>query len=137
MENFYEITLLFRYDLSVQDVQKNLSNIKDIIQSHECKVLYSEYWGLRALQYKIKKNSSAHFYFFQITASKDVLDTLEEKIKINETIIRHFVVSINKDELNIQSGNVKERDIKLSEKINDHEDMIVFEDKYKNILATI
>ena len=97
---FYESIIIIRQDVSSSDVDKIIDDLKQVIKSYDGNVVKTEYWGLRTLAYEIKNNKKAHYYFMGIEATKPLLDELDRKTKLSESIIRTSLVrvdSISKD----------------------------------------
>ena len=53
----YETVFIARQDLTVDDVDNLSEKLEKIITDGKGKIVSKEYWGLRNLTYKIKKNS--------------------------------------------------------------------------------
>ena len=97
---FYESIIIIRQDVSSSDVDKIIDDLKQVIKSYDGNVVKTEYWGLRTLAYEIKNNKKGHYYFMGIEATKPLIDELDRKTKLSESIIRTSLVrvdSISKD----------------------------------------
>ena len=57
----YESTFVVRQDVSRADVTKLVETFSAIITQGGGKVVKDEYWGLRNLAYRIKKNRKGHY----------------------------------------------------------------------------
>ena len=57
-------------------------------------VTKQEYWGVRSLTFKIKKNRKGHYVLFNIDAPWAAVAELERQIKLNEDIIRHLTIRV-------------------------------------------
>ncbi len=101
----YELTLLVRSDASSDDVKTALQGLSDIISDGSGTVLYTEYWGLRQLEYKIGKSDYAHFYMIQFSASKEVNTLLEERLKSGSLFLRYLLINADDDGLKMKSPN--------------------------------
>jgi len=91
---FYESIIIIRQDVSSADVDKIVDDLKKIIEEHKGKVVKTEYWGLRSLAYEIENNKKGHYYFMGIEATKPLLDEIDRKIKLSESIIRSSLVKV-------------------------------------------
>ena len=92
----YEVTFVVRADMGKADVQKLTDSLVAIVSEHKDKVVKNEYWGLRTLAYKINKMSKGHYTMLGLDASAATLKELERQISINEDIIRHLTVRVEK-----------------------------------------
>jgi small subunit ribosomal protein S6 len=91
---FYESIIIIRQDVSSADVDKIIDDLKKIIEEFKGNVVKTEYWGLRSLAYEIENNKKGHYYFIGIEATKPLLDELDRKIKLSESIIRSSLVRV-------------------------------------------
>ena len=57
----YEHVFLARQDISQQQVEALIKEFADVITAGGGKIGKTEYWGLKNLAYKIKKNRKAHY----------------------------------------------------------------------------
>ena len=57
----YEHVYLARQDISAQQVEALSEQFKGIIESQGGKIEKIEYWGVKSVAYRIKKNRKAHF----------------------------------------------------------------------------
>ena len=52
---YYEHVFITRPEIAPQQVENRVEDIKTVIKDNGGKSVYTEYWGLRDLAYKIKK----------------------------------------------------------------------------------
>jgi small subunit ribosomal protein S6 len=90
----YEHIFLARQDISGQQVEALTAQFKSVIESFGGKVEKVEYWGVRSLAYRIKKNRKAHFSLLNIDAPPAALSEMERQMGINEDIIRFLTVRV-------------------------------------------
>ena len=95
--SYYEHVIISRPDISTTQVDEMVNQISEKLKPLGGKVVKSEYWGLRNLAYRIKKNRKAHYLLLQLHASGEALQELERQHRINEDILRYM--SIRVDEL--------------------------------------
>ena len=84
----YETVFIARQDLTADDVDGLSDKLSKIITDSKGKVVSKEYWGLRNLTYKIKKNSRGHYVLLNIDADFSAVAELNRVISFNEDIIR-------------------------------------------------
>ena len=85
-----------RQDITTQQVESITKSIEDIVKKDSGSIDKVEYWGLRQLAYKIKKNRKAHYTLMNINASSDTLKELDRQISLNENVLRHLTVKVEK-----------------------------------------
>lgn len=89
---FYEHTLIARPDLTSQQAQTLGETIAQLIADQGGKVTKTEYWGLRNLAYRVKKNRKGHYLHFNIDAPAAAIQELERTERINEDVLRYLTV---------------------------------------------
>jgi small subunit ribosomal protein S6 len=93
--SLYESTFVTRQDISRADVNKIIDSFTDILKQNGGKVVKNEYWGLRNLAYKIKKNRKGHYVMLAIDASHAAIKELERNMHLHEDVIRTLTVHVN------------------------------------------
>ncbi|NBV07193.1 MAG: 30S ribosomal protein S6, partial [Proteobacteria bacterium] len=58
------------------------------------KLVSKEYWGLRNLAYKVKKNSRGHYVLFNIDSEYAAVAEMNRVIGYNEDIIRSLTFAV-------------------------------------------
>lgn len=91
----YESTFVVRQDVARADVNKLTETFSDIIAQNGGKVVKNEYWGLRNLAYRIKKNRKGHYVMLAIDAPFDAVKEMERNMGIHEDIIRTLTVRVD------------------------------------------
>lgn len=94
--NLYENIFIGRQDLSQQQIDALGVSLGLFVTQNKGEVVRSEYCGFRSLAYPIKKNYKGHYYIIQMKAPVNVIDELNRMMKINEDIIRHLIVKVDK-----------------------------------------
>src|ERR1051325_2136805 len=54
-----------------------------------------EYWGLRNLAYRMKKNRKGHYVLFNIEAPPAAIAELERTMRINEDVLRYLTLRVD------------------------------------------
>src|SRR3569833_493526 len=103
----YEHLLIARQDISAQQVDALATHLKTIVEGEGGKVEKQEYWGLRGLAYRIKKNRKGHYVLLNVNAPSKAVVELERQLKINEDVLRYITVSVDAFEV---SSNKNRRD---------------------------
>ena len=105
----YEHLLIARQDISAQQVDALATHLKTIVEGEGGKVEKQEYWGLRGLAYRIKKNRKGHYVLLNINAPSSAVVELERQLKINEDVLRFMSVKV--DQFDTSSNkNKRERE---------------------------
>lgn len=106
----YEHLLIARQDISAQQVDALATHLKTIIEGEGGKVEKQEYWGLRSLAYRIKKNRKGHYVLLNINAPSKAVHELERQLKINEDVLRCLTVKVDQFEQSSSSKSRRERE---------------------------
>ncbi len=105
----YEHLLIARQDISAQQVDALATHLKTIVEGEGGKVEKQEYWGLRGLAYRIKKNRKGHYVLLNINAPSKAVVELERQLKINEDVLRYITVSVDQFEVSASKARRDDR----------------------------
>ena len=94
----YELTYLARQDVSQSQVDSMTNQFKEVIEQGEGKVGKTEYWGLKSLTYKIKKNRKAHFSLINIDAPSAAVAELERQMRLSSDVLRFLTIRVDEHE---------------------------------------
>ena len=90
--SFYENTLVTKQDLGKTELEKIKEKYNEIINKNSGKVIKIEEWGLLNLARKIKRYKKGFYIHYKFKGSKETLNEINKKIKVDSSIIRHLVV---------------------------------------------
>lgn len=93
---FYETVFIARQELSAAQVEALATSLTDIITQGKGEVTKTELCGLRTLAYSIKKNRKGHYVLFNIEAPAATIKEMERQIGLNEDILRHLTIKLEK-----------------------------------------
>jgi len=91
----YEHVYLARQDVSAQQVEELTAQFKGIIEKMGGTVPKVEYWGVKSLTYRIRKNRKAHFTLLNVDASPAALAEIERQQRINEDVLRYITIRVD------------------------------------------
>jgi small subunit ribosomal protein S6 len=90
----YEHVFMARQDLSVQQIEEMTAQFKGVIEGLGGKVTKSEYWGVKTLNFRIRKNRKAHFTLFNLDTPPAAIVEIERQERINEDVVRYITVRV-------------------------------------------
>lgn len=90
----YEHIFIARPDIAVAQVEAMTKEFSDIITENGGKVANTEYWGLKTLAYKIKKNKKAHYVLMNLETPHPALIELERQEGIHEDVLRIMTIRV-------------------------------------------
>jgi small subunit ribosomal protein S6 len=96
--SLYEHVFLARQDVSNTQVEALTKEYSDIIEQGGGKIAKTEYWGVKSLAYKIKKNRKAHFSLLNIDAPHEAVAEMERRMGLSTEIIRFLTVKVDEHE---------------------------------------
>ena len=91
---FYENVFISRQDISATQVEALTEQFATIVKDHGGEVTKREYWGLRNLAFRIKKNRKGHYVLMSISAPPAAIAEMERNMRINEDVLRHMTVRV-------------------------------------------
>jgi small subunit ribosomal protein S6 len=91
----YEHIFLARQDVSPTQVEELTTAFTDVITQGGGKVTKNEYWGLKSLSYRIKKNRKAHYTLLNIDSPHAAIAEMERQMGINEDILRFMTIRVD------------------------------------------
>ena len=90
----YEHVYLARQDVSAQQVEDLTKQFTSVIEGLGGKVTKNEYWGVKSLNFRIRKNRKAHFTLLNVDAPPAALTEVERQQRINEDVLRDLTVRV-------------------------------------------
>ena len=90
----YESVFIARQDISSQQVESMADEFAGIITNAGGKIHKREYWGLRSLAYRIKKNRKGHYIMFNLETDGATLKEYERIMGLNEDVLRFLNIRI-------------------------------------------
>lgn len=90
----YEHVFLTRQDAAPTQVDALTEQYQGIIAAGGGKVTKTEYWGLKSLTYRIRKNRKAHYTLFNIDAPSAAVAEMERQMALSEDVIRFMTVRV-------------------------------------------
>ena len=104
---FYEHVVIARQDISPQQAEALNDQLQTIITENGGSVAKIEYWGLRNLTYRIKKNRKGHYSLLALDAPSAAVKEMERQLSLNEDVLRYLTVKV--DELDLELSPVLAR----------------------------
>ena len=94
----YEHVYLARQDLSPQQIEELTTQFKGVIEQNGGKIAKEEYWGVKSLSYRIKKNRKAHMTLFNLDAPPAAINEIERQERLNEDVLRYLTIRVESHE---------------------------------------
>jgi small subunit ribosomal protein S6 len=94
----YEHIFMSRPDVTAQQVEGLIEQYKSVIEAGGGKVAKQEYWGVKSLAYKIRKNRKAHFTLLNLDAPHAAVAEMERQMRLSEDVIRFLTIRVEAHE---------------------------------------
>jgi small subunit ribosomal protein S6 len=91
----YECVLIARNDVTQQQVETVADQVAAQLETEGGAIQKREYWGLRALSYRIKKNRKGHYMLLGLNAPPASVKEIERQLGLNEDILRFMTIRVD------------------------------------------
>ena len=91
---FYESIFIARQDISGAQAEALTETFSGIVVEQGGQVLKKEYWGLKSLSFRIKKNRKGHYVLLNIDAPAPAVIEMERNMRLNEDVLRYLTVRV-------------------------------------------
>src|SRR5271169_7230911 len=91
----YENVFIARQDISGAQVDALADTFTQLVVDNGGEIKKREYWGLRNLAYRMRKNRKGHYILFNIDAPAPAIAELERTMRINEDVIRYLTIRVD------------------------------------------
>jgi small subunit ribosomal protein S6 len=93
--SFYENVFIARQDISSAQAEALAETFSALITEQGGTVTKTEYWGLKSLSFRIKKNRKGHYILLNLDAPSSAVLELERTMRINEDVLRYLTVKVD------------------------------------------
>lgn len=94
----YEHVFLARQDISQQQVEVLIKEFADVVSAGNGKIGKTEYWGLKNLAYKIKKNRKAHYVLMNLDSPPAAIAEMERRMGLSTDVLRFITIRVEQHE---------------------------------------
>ena len=121
----YEAVIILNPNLSSK-ADDFIKDFKNLLEANTFNIVKQEDVGRRQLSYSINNHNKGHYLLFNIEGDPSKLIEIENKIKYNESIIRHLFISVK-----IHSGEDSQLLLDSKNKKNEPEEVVEKLEKVK------
>jgi len=90
----YELIFIFNPKQVKKDTEAE-KLAKKLVKTAEAKVKKIDSWGEKRMAYPINKHKTGRYLLLKLSLAKDKLKDLHKNIKLEDKILRHFLVRAN------------------------------------------
>jgi small subunit ribosomal protein S6 len=98
-QKIYESTFIVNAALDDAQIDVVIEKVKDIIVKNGGEIRSTEKWGRKRLAYTIDKKNNGFYTFLEFKAPADLLLKLERHFHLEEQVIRHLTIQLDKKAL--------------------------------------
>ncbi len=90
----YECVLIARNEVTQAQVETVADTIAEQLATDGGEVKKREYWGLRSLAYRVKKNRKGHYMLLGMDAKPAFITEMERLLRLNEDVLRFMTLRV-------------------------------------------
>ncbi len=98
-KNVYESAVLINASLDDEQIQSQVSKIKDAITTNKGVIKEIEDWGRKRLAYPINKSKIGYYIFYRYEALTTTIAKLERMFNLDEQILRYLTLKLDDNAL--------------------------------------
>ncbi|WP_119302736.1 30S ribosomal protein S6 [Dongia deserti] len=92
---YYENIFIARQDVTSAQVEGLAEHFTGIVSAQGGNVTKKEFWGLKSLSFRIKKNRKGHYVLMNIDGPAAAVLEMERNMRIHEDVLRHLTVRVD------------------------------------------
>lgn len=92
---FYESIVIARQDVSATQVETLTDEFASQLTDAGGTIGRREYWGLKSLSYRIKKNRKGHYVLLNFDAPAEAVHEMERRMRLSEDILRYMTIRLD------------------------------------------
>ncbi|MCB5944830.1 30S ribosomal protein S6 [Acidocella sp. KAb 2-4] len=90
----YETVVIARSEITQAQADAVADAATAALEAGQGSVKKREYWGLRSLAYRIKKNRKGHYILLGLDAPSAAVQEMERQLTLNEDVLRFLTVRV-------------------------------------------
>ncbi len=92
----YEAMFILDNNAASADFEGTSAQVDEILQKHGATIVQKEKWDERKLAYEIKGHRRGTYYLTYFSADPDMIRKIDEDVHLNEMILRHMVLTLER-----------------------------------------
>ena len=90
----YETVVIARSEITQAQADAVADAVTTQLETDGGAVKKREYWGLRSLAYRIKKNRKGHYILLGLDAPSAAINEMERQLTLNEDVLRFMTIRL-------------------------------------------
>jgi len=99
----YEVMIVLAPDLAEDGFNKQLEQVRGIIENGGGTVVNDDRWGIRSLAYQIGKHDQGFYSVIEWESNPEVIAELDHTLRLEEKVLRHMVLHLDQTALEEQA----------------------------------
>ena len=91
----YEHVFIARQDLSGTQAEGLIEHFGTVLSDNGGKLVDSEYWGVKTMAYKIKKNRKGHYAYLRTEAPAPAVQEMERLMRLHDDVMRVMTIKVD------------------------------------------
>lgn len=92
---YYESVLIARQEIGGGDAERLGEHYEEVLSKEGASVARREYWGLRRLAYRVRKNRKGHYLMFHVDGPGSAIQEFERQLRIDENVVRYLTMRLD------------------------------------------
>lgn len=115
MTRIYEELFILRPDITEDEVNPIVEQLRTVATAAGGTVDKEERWGVRKLAYRVQKRAEGYYILVQFTADPQTVKEVERRLRVNDAVLKFITVRID-DKLKWLEKRKKDRDKRAARK---------------------
>jgi len=91
----YEELFIVRPDVTDEEIDPFIEQMKTIITSAGGTIDKAEKWGIRKLAYRVAKRDEGYYVLLQVTSDPDAVKEMERRMRVSDLVMKSITVRID------------------------------------------
>jgi len=91
----YEHVFIARQDLSNAQAESLVDHFGTVLSDNGGTLVGSEYWGVKTMAYKIKKNRKGHYAMLRTDAPAPAVQEMERLMRLHDDVMRVMTIKVD------------------------------------------
>lgn len=93
--NHYELMLIFTPNLEEKGYLETMEFYAGFLKQNKANIVHQNPWGLRTLQYPIRKKTTGFYWVIEYEAQGDLNAKLLQQFSRDERVLRHMITVLD------------------------------------------
>ncbi|MGE5498435.1 MAG: 30S ribosomal protein S6 [Syntrophothermus sp.] len=133
LKKHYESAVIINAAIEEDQIEATINRIAELIRVNGGEIIDIDKWGRKRLAYNVDKTKSGYYAIFRFAAPTDLIAKLERMYQLDEFILRHLIIVLDKFALEyIEKNKTQKAQEKLEETNSTDAALPVNEEKTEN-----